>query len=201
MGSVVFANHNWAISEARRITRKYIKSYGEKIDLYNISSYGDYQIKVISYSEHMTKAGYCELLFLEDSYIEIDDINKRVIILYNDLVTVARQKFCIAHELGHLVLGHENESGVNELEANSFASEILAPSDVLSYMLEEQVFSVEELMLVFGVSKDSAQKRQQYFLEYKHYNPKYDNNVIKAYSSELLGIGVEVHTDMPSFAL
>lgn len=201
MGSVIYADHNWAISEARKITREYIKSYGEKIDLYHISGYGDYRIKIVSYSEHIAKVGYCELLFLEDSYIEIDDINKRVIILYNDFVSVARQKFCIAHELGHLVLEHENESGINELEANSFASEILTPSDVLSYMLEEQVFSVEELMLVFGVSKDSAQKRQQYFVEYNHYNPKYDSNVIRAYSNELLGIGVKVQMNIPSFAL
>ena len=68
------------------------------------------------------------------------------------------QRFTIAHEIGHIVLGHFNEFNefTKEKEANMFAVRILMPMCVL---YECRVDSVEELEGMCCVSKESAQYR------------------------------------------
>lgn len=70
-------------------------------------------------------------------------IGKQWYIVYNDKSTRQRNRFTVAHELGHIFLGHELEkrnqmtqtfikSETNaEQEANIFASRLLAPACVL----------------------------------------------------------------------
>ena len=69
-------------------------------------------------------------------------IHRRPVIFYNPEKSRARQRFTIAHELGHIVRGHldtrimvnrEPEAGdtPEEHEANVFASRLLAPACVL----------------------------------------------------------------------
>lgn len=62
------------------------------------------------------------------------------IIFYSAACSIGRQRFTIAHELGHLLLNHQGEllnrepsPGDNpiEREANTFAARLLAPSCVL----------------------------------------------------------------------
>jgi Zn-dependent peptidase ImmA (M78 family) len=77
-----------------------------------------------------------------------------------------RQRFTVAHELGHILLGHNNRSRVidynskdtNEQQANIFASELLAPLQMLK---KECSFSESLTSLAdkFLVSKDMMQWR------------------------------------------
>lgn len=62
------------------------------------------------------------------------------IIFYNSACSIGRQRFTIAHELGHLMLGHRGDllnrepsprDNPIEREANIFAARLLAPSCVL----------------------------------------------------------------------
>lgn len=62
------------------------------------------------------------------------------IIFYNSRCSIGRQRFTIAHELGHLLLGHQGDllnrepspmDNPIEREANAFAARLLAPSCVL----------------------------------------------------------------------
>lgn len=77
-----------------------------------------------------------------------------------------RQRFTLAHELGHFVLGHQNaprDSAASfsshagssiEREANQFAAELLMPSDAVAKAVRSGQFkSVDELAKAFGVSK------------------------------------------------
>lgn len=63
-------------------------------------------------------------------------------IVYDDLLPIGRKRFTVAHELGHIVLGHPLIAGFHarttgdsvtqtESEANIFASRFLAPACVL----------------------------------------------------------------------
>lgn len=69
-------------------------------------------------------------------------IHRRPVIFYNPEKSKARQRFTIAHELGHIVRGHldtrhmvnrepDPKDSPEEHEANVFASRLLAPACVL----------------------------------------------------------------------
>lgn len=70
-------------------------------------------------------------------------INEKYLIIYNDtILTEERQRFTLAHELGHIICGHfeleedlihlpDYKHEILEKEANAFASELLAPTSLL----------------------------------------------------------------------
>lgn len=77
-----------------------------------------------------------------------------------------RQRFTVAHELGHFALGHEDaprdagnfqSSGdFRERQANKFAAELLMPKMLVVHYYQSGVASsVEQLANIFGVSKDA----------------------------------------------
>ena len=83
-----------------------------------------------------------------------------------------RQRFTIAHELGHYFLHKdsniefrdqifyriENTSSI-EYAANEFASRLLIPSDRLSKKIQEGVLDVKNLAEFFAVSQDAMKYR------------------------------------------
>ena len=95
------------------------------------------QIKIISYQ---TGHNVIKSLKLQSNTQHSDGFTYNRTIFYNNACSVARQRFTVAHELGHILLhGGKNlynrEPEVNdnpiEQEANVFASRLLAPACVL----------------------------------------------------------------------
>lgn len=79
-----------------------------------------------------------------------------------------RQRFTLAHELGHYVLNHgggfrDNAASFNlhnydqrEVDANKFAAEILMPKLAVNYVIENMgTNSVADLAQLFGVSQQA----------------------------------------------
>lgn len=58
------------------------------------------------------------------------EIGGKMYIFYDDTVSPERQRFTIAHELGHIIMQHSGAED-NEAEANVFASRLLMPACVL----------------------------------------------------------------------
>jgi len=90
-------------------------------------------------------------------------------IFYNSAMIRGRARFTVAHELGHLLLGHvgkhmlvsrEDFPGDNPIEqaANVFASRLLAPACVLWGC---GVRSAEEIMRLCEISRAAAEFRMQ----------------------------------------
>lgn len=104
--------------------------------------------------------------------------SSRFSIVVNPYVSDKRQRFSIAHELGHLYLhlnysnkrvweqldvcdslmfryGHDQE----ELEANEFAAEVLMPEEYfckyVKFYSENNIVDISRLASKFGVSKDA----------------------------------------------
>jgi Zn-dependent peptidase ImmA (M78 family) len=89
------------------------------------------------------------------------------VIRYNPNHTLSRQRFTIAHELGHHALGHglsyrdDNPENFSiqgsdwaEVAANKFASELLMPLHILDYLIEhEKNLTLSKLANCFGVSE------------------------------------------------
>ena len=98
-------------------------------------------------------------------------IDGQPIIVINSLKrdNAARMRFTVAHELGHIMLGHvgvyelvnrEPSPGDNDIEreANVFASRLLAPACVLWGC---HVSSPEEIMQLCDISHQAAQFRYE----------------------------------------
>ncbi|MCX6296176.1 MAG: ImmA/IrrE family metallo-endopeptidase [Bacteroidetes bacterium] len=70
-----------------------------------------------------------------------------------------RRRFTIAHEIGHLLLGHccnknAEDGSVNETEANLFASELLIPTSFLKKDFSK-IKNVQELAKLYRVSEQA----------------------------------------------
>jgi len=105
---------------------------------------------------------------LEDPHYKYSGYYKRFngqpSIEFNITEAPVRQRFTIAHELGHFALGHEDsprDAGdfqssrdPSERQANQFAAELLMPADEVKNMFMSGVMgSTDRLASVFGVSK------------------------------------------------
>ena len=91
------------------------------------------------------------------------------VVLYNETCTPERVRFTIAHELGHIVLGHISPGGVTianrepnpqddpkEIAANQFAARLLAPACVLWGL---DLHTAKEIAQVCRISKQAAEFR------------------------------------------
>lgn len=98
--------------------------------------------------------------------IEYDSDIDKYIIAVNARHHKNRQRFTIAHELGHYMLKHvskkdgvmdrNGDSNPYEIEANAFAAEILMPTAVIRHLIFEQdVVTVEELAHKLWVSEQA----------------------------------------------
>jgi hypothetical protein len=107
--------------------------------MYIISEMG---FKCKKYSDMRVESLEACLLLSEDAHTIENTI------YYNDNKTKRRIRFSLMHELGHIVLGTQDET-----EANIFASTILAPSMAVYY---SGVKNVRELSNLFDISLECA---------------------------------------------
>lgn len=130
------------------------------LDLYNIT---------LLDSNQAVKYG-----FIDFCYNDFDGknvyINGYRLIIYNLTHPISRQRWTIAHELGHILLGHKGQNRVNEAETNYFAKELLMPMAVLVNM---GATSVEDVCKVCNVSNVASEYRQKDFKRHYEFRSKY----------------------------
>ena len=109
--------------------------------------------------------------------IQKDKQNDNVIIIVNGNHDERRQRFTIAHELGHyfntedfdgqiddstdiLIYNSDNKSSPIEVEANKFAAELLMPQAAIKYMLAtKDIKTLSEFADIFNVSPSAMNIR------------------------------------------
>lgn len=113
--------------------------------------------------------------------------DKNAVIYYSDKDSVHRQRFTIAHELGHICLHlkpdtndypyidwriEEEENNDHEKEANIFAGELLIPlHNLKKEYLSMTIQNSSDLAARFGTSVNAMEKRLDY-LNISYYNEK-----------------------------
>lgn len=87
-------------------------------------------------------------------------------IMYNSNHSQHRQRYTVAHELGHFMMNHTLSATYKEIinlknklkiekEANIFAAELLMPKDLIKKTLKERKCNVKDLATLFDVSEEA----------------------------------------------
>ncbi len=153
-----------AFKLSQEIHSKYVNSY--PVDIFDVIS-NFHNINIVKTSE-CTNFSKIE----EGMSFRCDD---KYIIVYNDNKPPNRIKFTIAHELGHILLGHLeynykdlNERTLNnvkakfEYEADTFASNLLAPPQMIDYAeatFNDFEYSTVYIANLFCISEQCAKVR------------------------------------------
>lgn len=162
-------------------------------------------IRLVSYSKHMKKNNLsydCMIKFTgtKDACTDYYAKANFFIIYYNDIdrniTTSNRYRWNIAHELGHIMLGHHithektrifrnelSNSEYDELEeeADYFASLILVPHAAL---LGFQIRNANYIKVMCKISEPAAKRRYYEFLEWKSHvsaQDEYDKRIFHLY--------------------
>lgn len=100
---------------------------------------------------------------------EIEKTEEGIVIRYNPMHHENRQRFTIAHELGHYVLGHLNGNNKKfrdplknfnvtgfdweEVEANNYAANLLMPKDKIDFLIfTKGISNIEQMASLLRVS-------------------------------------------------
>lgn len=107
-----------------------------------------------------------------DGFTKVDE-NDDYVIVVNDINNRWRNRFTIAHEIGHIIL-HKTfkESSQLEKEANMFAARILMPMLLIK---ELNITTAEDLSQLCDVSIEAARYRLKRFNEIKWRERFYTN--------------------------
>ncbi|WP_238483747.1 ImmA/IrrE family metallo-endopeptidase [Anaerosporobacter faecicola] len=113
---------------------------------------------------------------LVDGYTIILPEDSMYIVLYNKELCKSRINWTIAHEIGHIYMGHTQDTEKEEIEAHFFAAQLIMPEYVIYKM--ECIYgevSVNDILGVFYVSKDAAIKRINTFERKSYYSDTKDD--------------------------
>lgn len=85
----------------------------------------------------------------------------RHLILYNDwILSSARKRWSIAHEIGHICCCHTEDGPEQEMQANDFAAELLMPQIVLHEAIcAGLICNAQDAASMFRVSLQAAQNQ------------------------------------------
>lgn len=117
-----------------------------------------YNYECVEYTEQSSIKQQACLSYSEDSFILKDKV------YYNDAKPFRRRRFSLAHELGHIILGHKYpHTPQMEQEANYFSSRLLAPRMAIHYSCSRNAFDVSDRFLLTLEAANYA------FKDYKHW--------------------------------
>ncbi len=110
------------------------------------------------------------------------------IILYDDSITYEpRKHWGIAHELGHVYLGHTDDNRISEIEAHFFAAQLVTPEIVLVDMYKRQGHLYGyDLPGYFNISWEAAEKRVSGFNRRPCYNYGENDRLLEAQFAPIL---------------
>lgn len=153
------------------------------LDIFNLKT--NYNIKILSFTDlaNSNSCSYNEIVLLADESDAFKFEKSGIILIaYNEkILNKNRIRWSIAHEYGHVILNHKNQSDQNEIEANFFAANLLLPRCILKELLEKRDFIDKKYIQdKFGISGEAADK---YFSNinsrgFQFYKNEYDDIIV-----------------------
>ena len=125
-------------------------------------------VRVVPYSAYSGETLKKMLMESEDGFTGIN--YGQYVIFYNDnRATYGRINNTIMHEIGHIVLGHLEESELAEAEAKFFAKYALAPPLLIHKL---KLTSPDEIEEIFEISYEAAYYAYDYYQKWLSYGDK-----------------------------
>ena len=123
-------------------------------------------LKFCSFKKALEKFGIICRDLGSDSAL-LAQFNGKNVLFYNQAEYNAREPFNMLHETGHFLLGHKTSVsaddplyGIQEVETNTFAAQMLMPLQVLRVIQSRHYrIDVPFLKNAFGVSEPAAERR------------------------------------------
>lgn len=126
-------------------------------------------IRVIPYSSFPEEKQKLLLKMSEDGFF-VEKTDNEFYIYYNDNQNYGQINNTILHEIGHIILGHTEESELAEAEVNFFVKYALVPPVLVHKLGVDNPYRIAEL---FDVSKEAGFYAFNYYkkwLRYGHEN-------------------------------
>lgn len=168
-----------ATNKAYEVLKHYGGGYPQIDVMYVIVvMFGD-KITIHTYSEIAKRFGISTWDFArnyaesEMGFTVYNKNTERYEILYNDLKSETTIRFTLAHELGHITLGHKEDNEAHNKEANCFARNFLSPLPVRD---EYKLKTVDEYRNCFNISDYAARtaldktETDRYYITDGNYN-------------------------------
>lgn len=144
--------------------------------------------------------GLTELKDKTDGFCAVTE--NHVYVFFDSSLPTGRQRFTVAHEIGHLILGHvergmatvENREPTGteraeERQANQFAARLLAPACVLH---EIGAITPEAIRELCGISRQAAEFRAERMQELerrsRYYSHPLEQRVLKQFESYIAAV-------------
>lgn len=153
------------------------------IDIFKLASRMGFEVKfatdLISKSE-IKREAYFEYLGEKEVFgFTVYDTKRSKFVIYIDDVSAKtnKQRFSLAHEIGHIVLGHKTDSKDNEIEADYFAGYLLCPDciGIAKPLYNMVVDDPSCLTRLFGIAIDTAYICSDHIMNRHDCNPVKNN--------------------------
>ena len=146
--------------EIKRTIAEFLEDYDVKeipIDIFDLAK--RMRIQVVYATDlvkmHPNKLDEYFIYSLPNSYFYYSPETQKFLVFIDDISCYdARQKFSLAHEIMHIILGHTEQNSLNETEANFGATYLLAPTSLallwadkgllLNPIIVKEIFDVSE---------------------------------------------------------
>ncbi|WP_231723711.1 ImmA/IrrE family metallo-endopeptidase [Peptoniphilus harei] len=163
-------NLNYAVSMAHCVHKK-IK-YEEKLLPIKVEDIIEYRPDIELVKEDLQGL---------DGYSIYNSITQRYLIALDDVnYDLSRQRFTLAHELGHIFLQHHTKykylsDYVKEKSADAFAGELLMPREI---MYKTAKFPPSYVLGLYGVSFSAYEQRKRFLDEMENFSRIIDENKV-----------------------
>lgn len=160
------------------------------VDVYALARF--LNIKLIKFSELPSNSIKAALALSNEGGVKFKMVdnqnNENQCVLYNDTHPIGRQRFSILHEIGHVVLGHKQNSVLADAEADFFAKYAIAPPMLIDLIKPSDFMDVAN---AFGLSKECAYNSMNYYNKWSKITtyPEYEYRLIEMFSTKLPGGG------------
>ena len=136
-----------------------------------------------SYSELPNKARSLLASYNLDATSFYDPNLKTFVICYDDTQSIERIRFTLMHEVGHITLGHREESDLAKKMADYFAAYSLAPSPIIMRYHCEDYLEVAETFVISTECAYFTFERYNNWYEYSGRIKDYEKSLIKLFDS------------------
>jgi len=180
--------------EIKQIVSEVFEDYKPKglpIDIFGLAQLMG--IKILYASEIIkenSKLSFNDIFAFPNSFLNYYDVDGVLVVYIDDIgCQKNRQRFSLAHELGHIILCHTDQNSKNEEEANFVAEYLLTPTSlVMINGAETHMQDALFLEYTFDVSSEvafisTAHMENRLFLNIKTYD--YENVINNIYKDDL----------------